>query len=151
MRRDSRLSVVLHLLLHMTELEGPVTSETLGPRLNMNPVLVRRLLGGLRNAGIVNAEKGHGGGWALARPLDQVTLAEVYRALGSPTLFGIGPQRENPRCLVEQAVNRALGKALSDAEAVLLAELELTTVAAILHDANQHHLHGKHKRGNLHV
>jgi len=152
MRRDSRLSVVLHLLLHMTELEGPVTSETLGPLMNMNPVLVRRMLGGLRDAGIVSAEKGHGGGWALARPLDRVTLAEVYRALGSPTLFGIGPQRENPRCLVEQAVNRSLGKALHDAEALLLAELERTTVAAIARDVSQHHPpHSKPKRGNVHA
>jgi len=152
MRRDSRLSVVLHLLLHMTELEGPVTSETLGPLMNMNPVLVRRMLGGLRDAGIVTAEKGHGGGWALARPLERVTLAEVYRALGSPALFGIGPQRENPRCLVEQAVNRSLGKALHDAEALLLAELGRTTVAAIARDVTEHHpQHSKQKRGNVHA
>jgi len=151
MRRDSRLSVVLHLLLHMTELEGPVTSETLGPLMNMNPVLVRRMLGGLRDADIVSAEKGHGGGWALARSLDRVTLADVYRALGAPTLFSIGPQRENPRCLVEQAVNRSLGKALSDAEALLLAELERTTVATIARDVSRHHPHPKPKRGNVHA
>jgi DNA-binding IscR family transcriptional regulator len=151
MRRDSRLSVVLHLLLHMTEFEGPATSEALGPLLNMNPVLVRRVLGGLRNAGIVSAEKGHGGGWALARPLDRVTLAEVYRALGSPSVLGICPQRENPRCLVEQAVNRSLGKALGDAEALLLTELERTTVAAIARDVTRHHPHSKHKRGNVHA
>lgn len=151
MRRDSRLSVVLHLLLHMTEMEGPVTSEALGPLMNMNPVIVRRMLGGLRDAGIVSAEKGHGGGWALAKPLERVTLAEVYRALGSPALFGIGPQRDNPRCLIEQAVNRSLGKALSDAEALLLSQLESTTVAAIVADAKLPGHHSKHTRGNVHA
>jgi len=151
MRRDSRLSAVLHLILHLRELEGPVTSEVLGPLMNTNPVLVRRMLGGLREAGIVSAEKGHGGGWALARPLDRVTLADVYRALGSPNLFSIGPRRENPRCLVEQAVNRSLGKALGDAEALLLAELARTTVADIAHDVARHHPHSTHKRGNVHA
>lgn len=151
MRRDSRLSAVLHLLLHLSELDGPVTSEVLGPLMNTNPVLVRRMLGGLREAGIVNAEKGHGGGWTLARPLDSVTLAEVYRALGSPNLFSIGPQRDNPRCLVEQAVNRSLGKALNEAGALLLAELARTTVAAIARDVSRHHPHQQRKRGNVHA
>lgn len=152
MRRDSRLSVVLHLLLHMNELEQVATSEALGPLMNMNPVMVRRILGGLRDAGIVRSEKGHGGGWALARPLDRVTLGEVYQALGAPALFGIGPQHENPKCLVEQAVNRAVGKALSDAEALLLAQLDRTTVAAIAKDVSQHHPHGKSRqRGNVHA
>ena len=151
MRRDTRLSVVLHLLLHLTELKGPVTSATLGPLMNMNPVMVRRMLGGLREAGIVSAEKGHGGGWALARRLDRVSLADVYRALGSTTLFGIGPQRENPRCLIEQAVNRSLGKALSDAEALLLAKLKRTTVAAIVADAHLPAHHSKPSRGNVHA
>jgi DNA-binding IscR family transcriptional regulator len=151
MRRDSRLSAVLHLLLHLRELDGPVTSEALGPLMNTNPVLIRRMLGGLREAGIVSAEKGHGGGWALARPLDCVTLADVYRALGSPNLFSIGPQRENPRCLVEQAVNRSLSKAFGEAEALLLAELARTTVAAIAHDVSRHHPHSKQKRGNVHA
>ena len=151
MRRDSRLSAVLHLLLHLRELEGPVTSEALGPLMNTNPVLVRRMLGGLRDAGIVSAEKGHGGGWALARPLDAVTLADVYRALGSPNLFSMGPQRENPRCLVEQAVNRSLGKAFGEAEALLMAELARITVAAIARDVSRHHPYESHKRGNVHA
>jgi|SRR6185369_1505853 len=151
MRRDSRLSAVLHLLLHLRELEGPVTSEALGPLMNTNPVLVRRMLGGLREAGIVSAEKGHGGGWALARSLDAVTLADVYRALGSPNLFSIGPQRENPRCLVEQAVNRSLSQAFGEAEALLLAELARTTVADIARDVSRHQPHSKPKRGNVHA
>lgn len=151
MRRDSRLSAVLHLLLDLRELEGPVTSEALGPLMNTNPVLVRRMLGGLREAGIVSAEKGHGGGWALARPLAAVTLADVYRALGSPNLFSIGPQRESPRCLVEQAVNRSLGKAFGEAETLLLAELARTTVADIARDLSRHQPHSQHKRGNVHA
>ncbi|MCE9672282.1 Rrf2 family transcriptional regulator [Myxococcus stipitatus] len=131
MRRDSRLSVALHVLLHLPELGPVVTSEQMGRLLKANPVVVRRTMAGLREAGILRSEKGHGGGWSLARKLESVTLADVYEALGAPTLFSIGPRDESPGCFVEQAVNGALGKALEDAEALLLARLRGTTLADV--------------------
>lgn len=81
MRKDRRLSVALHLLLHLRELGRMVTSEALGPMMGLNPVVLRRTLTGLRDAGLVRSEKGHGGGWVLGRGLDQVTLGEVPAAL----------------------------------------------------------------------
>ena len=65
------------MLLHLSEAREPVTSEFLAPRMKTNPVVFRRTLAGLRDAGIVRSEKGHGGGWSLARGLDAITLAEV--------------------------------------------------------------------------
>jgi DNA-binding IscR family transcriptional regulator len=135
MRRDSRLSVALHILLHIGEMGRVVTSEELGPMLKMNPVLVRRTIAGLRDAGIVRSEKGHGGGWALARPLGVVTLADVYDALGMPALFSIGHREERQRCLLEQAVNRAIGGALEEAEALLLTRLRSISVMDLAADA----------------
>lgn len=129
MKRDSRLSVALHVLLHMEELDEVITSETLGPMMQMNPVVVRRTIGGLREAGIVRSEKGHGGGWSLARPLSQVTLADVYAALGLKAPFSIGPRDEQPRCALERAANRALTGALDEAEALLKARLAAISVA----------------------
>ncbi len=67
MRRDSRLSVALHALLHLGEQGEVITSEALAAMLAANPVVLRRTLTKLREAGIVRAEKGHGGGWSLAR------------------------------------------------------------------------------------
>ncbi len=131
MRRDSRLSVALHVLLHMEEMGPVVTSEAIGRLMKANPVVVRRTMGGLRDAGIMCSAKGHGGGWSLARKLDSVTLADVYEALGMPALFSIGPRNESPGCLVEQAVNGALGKVLGEAEALLMKQLRSTSVAEL--------------------
>lgn len=150
MRRDSRLSVALHVLLHMQELGEVVSSESLGPKMEINPVVLRRTMAGLRDAGIVRSEKGHGGGWRLARPLTAVTLAEVYEALGTPALFSIGHREESPGCLVEQAVNRSLGKALAEAEALLLSRLRSISVADIAADVQDRgwsHAHGKPNKG----
>lgn len=95
MRRDSRLSGVLHVLLHMAAHPDPMTSETLARAMGTNPVVIRRLMSGLRERGFVRSEKGHGGGWTIARDLGAATLLDVYEALGRPGLLAaaIAPRR----------------------------------------------------------
>src|ERR671934_1371461 len=137
MRRDSRLSGVLHVLLHMAEQSGPVTSDVLARAMDTNPVVIRRIMSGLRDQGYVRSEKGHGGGWTLARDLATVSLRDVYEALGRPSLLAIGNRTASPRCLVEQAVNAALGDAYRDAAALLLArfgDVTLEVLRADFHD-----------------
>lgn len=112
MRQDNRLSRVLHALLHLHQMKGPATSELIAGMLHTNASVVRRTMGGLREAGIVNATKGHGGGWQLARPLAEITLLEIYAALGSPTLFAIGIDAEETSCLLARAANQATTEAL---------------------------------------
>lgn len=111
-----------------------MTSGELAVCMDTNPVVVRRTMAGLREAGFVSSEKGHGGGWEIACDLQKVTLKDVYDALGSPTLLAIGINPENPSCLVEQAVNRALGDAFAEAEAVLVGRLGGVTLAALADD-----------------
>jgi len=134
MKRDSRLSGILHVLLHMAEHEGPVTSETLSRAMGTNPVVIRRVMAGLRRRGYVRSEKGHGGGWSLACDLSAVTLRDIYAALGDPPLLAIANRTESPGCLVEQAVNAALDAACREAEARLLAHLGAVTLAQLSHD-----------------
>jgi DNA-binding IscR family transcriptional regulator len=134
MRRDSRLSGVLHVLLHMAEHGGPVTSEVLAKAMDTNPVVIRRIMAGLRDRGYIRSEKGHGGGWTLACDLSEVTLRDIYTALGCPSLFAIGHRTEAPGCLVEQAVNAALNQAFHDAEVLLLSRLGDVTLAVLSAD-----------------
>lgn len=138
MKADSRLSVTLHVLLHMAERGKPMTSAELAAHMDTNPVVVRRTMAGLRDRGFVQSEKGHGGGWTIACDLASVTLKDVYDALGAPTLLAIGINLENPSCLVEQAVNRSLTSAFSDAEALLVSRLADVTLAALAEDFRHH-------------
>lgn len=140
MRRDSRLSGVLHVLLHMAEQSGPVTSEALARAMDTNPVVIRRIMAGLRDQGYVRSEKGHGGGWTLARDLSDITLRHIYDALGRPPLLAIGNRTEAPGCLVEQAVNAALSQAFREAEALLLARLGEVTLAQLSADFHERFL-----------
>jgi DNA-binding IscR family transcriptional regulator len=134
MNRDSRLSGVLHVLLHMAERRDPVTSEALARVMQTHPVVIRRIMAGLRDEGYVRSEKGHGGGWTIACDLAAVTLHDIYEGIGSPPLFAIGHRSENPDCAVEQAVNAALDGSLRDAEALLVASFRKVTLASLSAD-----------------
>ena len=118
----------------MAEHDGPVTSDMLAKAMGTNPVVVRRIMAGLRDDGYVRSEKGHGGGWVLARDLAGITLRDVYEALGRPALLAMGHRTDQPGCLVEQAVNAALDTAFRDAEALLLARLGDVTLARLSAD-----------------
>ncbi len=134
MKRDSRLSGVLHVLLHMAEMPGPQTSEVLAKAMDTNPVVIRRIMAGLRDCGMVRSEKGHGGGWTIACDFSVISLRDVYDALGRPGILAMGNRTEAPRCLVEQAVNAALGQAFDEAEAQLLRRFGEVTLAQLSGD-----------------
>ncbi|WP_332718451.1 Rrf2 family transcriptional regulator [Pelagibacterium mangrovi] len=134
MRTDNRLSRMLHVLIHMSAHQGAATSETIAKMLSTNPVVVRRTMAGLREAGYVRSAKGHNGGWELARPLEEITMADIYRALGSPHLFALGLANDDPRCLVEKSVNARIRDTLSVAQSTILDRFTSMTLAEIRDD-----------------
>jgi Rrf2 family protein len=139
MKLDSRLSAVLHVLLHMAHHGRPLTSEALAGHMRTHPVIVRRTLAGLREQGYVTSTKGHGGGWVLAQPLDRISLLDIHRAVGAPPLVALGHQQADPACLVAQAVNRALDASIQAAEALLRERLAQTRLSDLAADFSHHH------------
>jgi Rrf2 family protein len=133
MRTDSRLTRMLHVLIHMDYHSDRTTSENIAQMLNTNPVVVRRTMAGLRDHGYVQSEKGHGGGWLLTRPLDQMSILDIYLALGKPPLFAFGPADDHPNCQIEQSVNTAIDAALRDAETSLMTRFSAITLADLAH------------------
>lgn len=121
----------------MAEYKRPVTSDVLAKAMGTNPVVVRRVMSGLRERGYVRSEKGHGGGWEIACDLDKVTLHDIYNAIGKPSLLAMGNRTEVPGCLVEQAVNASLNKAFGDAEALLLKRFSEVTLSTLSTDFHQ--------------
>jgi len=134
MRTDTRLSRMLHVLIHIARHEQPATSDTIAQMLGTNPVVVRRTMALLKNEGYVRSEKGHRGGWTLAKPLAQITLLDIHQALGSSSLFAIGLSTDHPQCLVEQAVNAALTDAFDAAQALLIMRLGSVTLEQLAND-----------------
>ena len=120
MNKDTRLSDVLHVLLHMGQVDRPLTSEVLAKSMGTNPAVFRRTMAGLRKAGHVTSGKGHGGGWQLARSLDQITMLAVYDALDRPTLFAMGNRNPSLGCKIQANVNALLSDTMAQAKALFL-------------------------------
>lgn len=108
-----------------------MTSETIARMLGTNPVVVRRTMAGLRDAGYVRSEKGHGGGWTIAANSETTTLLDIHRAVGGPPLLVLGIAHPSPTCAVAAVVDAALDEALREAEARLVARLGAVSLAEL--------------------
>jgi Rrf2 family protein len=79
---SSRVAVAVHILAYLAwKRDEPSTSEKIAGSVNTNPVVVRRIMGSLRDAGLVQAQPGAGGGSMLVREPGEITLLDVYRAV----------------------------------------------------------------------
>ena len=131
MKRNSRLSLALHTLGHMAgDPDRMRRSADIAEHAGTNPVVVRRVLGRLREAGLLTSEKGHAGGWRLARSPEHITLADVYLAL-EESLIATGSEEGAPNCTVEHAMHRELSAMLEEIERSLIERLAATTIAEL--------------------
>jgi len=129
MKRNSRLSLALHTLGHMAAKPDEwQTSADIADHAGTNAVVVRRVLGRLRNAGLLTSEKGHAGGWKLARAPREITLADVYLALDE-SVIAPDSHGETHHCSVEHALHNQVQMVMKDIEHILIERLGETTIA----------------------
>ncbi len=135
---NSRFAVAVHILTLLEAGEGaPVPSEYVAGSVNTNPSLVRRLMGMLARAGLTTSQFGAGGGALLARPAEQITLGDVYRAVDAGELFGMHPEAPNPACPVGRNIQALLQTRICAAERAMQAELDRTTIADLTHEIGE--------------
>ncbi|WP_193089339.1 Rrf2 family transcriptional regulator [Advenella sp. FME57] len=137
MQRDTRLARLLHILIHMRLRGGSTTSDTIAQMLDTNPVVVRRTMAALRESGYVKSTGGPGGGWALACDLNELTVRDVYDAIGHTAPFVFGPAHDKPSCPVEASVNRHIDEVLSSVENTLLQLLDEKLLSDISNDLTE--------------
>jgi Rrf2 family protein len=72
---------------------GPLTREQLAQAQEIPTAFLQNILSELRHAGLVETQRGREGGFRLARPPDQITVADVVRAVSGPlaTVRGVRP------------------------------------------------------------
>jgi len=106
------------------------TSADIAAHSGTNPVVVRRVLGRLREAGLLTSEKGHAGGWQLARTPESITLADVYLALDEH-LVAKDDESDVSECAVKTALHNRVSSLIEDIERSLVERLAATTIAEI--------------------
>jgi DNA-binding IscR family transcriptional regulator len=131
----TRFSVALHILILIArDTADEATSARMALSIGTNPVVVRRIAGHLARAGLIAVQRGPGGA-SLARPPEQITLRDVWRA--------IHPEREklirvHPRTNRQDPIGRSMPELLRArfdvAESAMLEHLNGTTVAELVEE-----------------
>lgn len=132
MKKNSRISVALHATLHLSMAKKPVTSEELGRCQNTNSVLIRRILGDLKKAGIVHSEKGHGGGWSILKEPSFISFQSVFEALGESLLPKPIKLDKNEECLIMQSLCSTMDDAISEADKLMAKKLSKISIQSLI-------------------
>jgi DNA-binding IscR family transcriptional regulator len=116
-----------------------LTSDQVAASVNTNPVIIRRSLGDLGRAGLVRVRHGAGAGWSLARAPGEITLLEVYDAVGQESPFGMHRTEPNLECPVGRGIRPALNQIYDGIEQAVRHELADVSVADVLRETLQAH------------
>lgn len=130
---NSRLAVAVHILaLISSSEEQPMSSEIIAGSVNTNPVVIRRLTGLLRKAGLLKTQAGRTGAILTLKPED-ITLLMIYRAVEPKEDLFMIHESPNPNCPIGREIQGALETTFSRAQQALEAELAAETLADVVH------------------
>ncbi|WP_167115542.1 Rrf2 family transcriptional regulator [Amycolatopsis viridis] len=130
---SSRSAVAIHALTMLARWnDRSLTSAEIADSLASNPVLVRRILGSLRNAGLVWSTEGRGGGWSLARTPREITLHDAYAAVEEGRILSRHAHPPSDACEVGRNISAVLEVEFRDAERAMEERLGRTTIADLL-------------------
>jgi len=107
---STHFAVAVHVLTYLASPAAEaraVSSEELAQSANVNPVHVRRVLGPLREAGLVSSRPGPRGGWGLTRPAAQIGVADVWNLVQADEHV-LGLHGPNPACPVGRSIQHSL-------------------------------------------
>ena len=137
MQISSRFTIALHVFACLDEFQGQfkLTSDLLAGSVNVNPVVIRKILGQLKSAGLVNVARGAGGA-SIAKPLSEITFLDVYNAVEcveDGQLFHFH-ERPNEACPIGRNIHAILDEKLQRIQNAMERELASITLEEVKHD-----------------
>lgn len=137
MQISSRFTIALHVFACLDEFQGQfkLTSDLLAGSVNVNPVVIRKILGQLKSAGLVNVARGAGGA-SIAKPLSEITFLDVYNAVEcveDGQLFHFH-ERPNEACPIGRNIHAILDAKLQRIQNAMERELASITLEEVKHD-----------------
>lgn len=137
MQISSRFTIAIHMLscIDMFEKERKVTSDFLASSVDVNPVVIRRILLQLKSAGLVKVQRGTGG-TTISRQLSEITFLDIYKAVDCVEDGGLFHFHENPnaKCPVGRNIHNVLDERLSRVQRAMERELESITLEDVKQD-----------------
>ncbi len=134
MHTSSRFAVAVHAMSFIAahSRATAVTSDMVAASVNTNPVVIRRVLGILRQAHLVASQLGSGGGWTLTRQPDTITLRDIYCAIQDAPLLALPQRPANARCNIGKHMQQVLFVYFTEADRAMQDTLAGVTVAQVM-------------------
>ena len=122
---NTRFSTALHIMTILgSKPEEWHTSEWLAASININPVVVRKEISVLREAGLVESRKGKDGGCRVAKNIKDISISDIYRAVKNSEILGRKNQNPNPKCEIGKEINQNLDILFSETDDLVVSFLK---------------------------
>ena len=137
MKLNTNLTVAIHTILCIAYFgeTNKVTSDFIAGSTGMNPVIIRKILGKLQSAGIVETKAGVGGS-TITKKVEEISLLDIYKTVSEEededrSVFNFH-SNPNPKCPVGSRIHKVLDEPLSEVQKALEDELSKTSVKDLL-------------------
>lgn len=103
---NTRFATAVHIMTLLAKSPQEwLTSEWVAGSINVNPVIVRKEISVLKEAGLIISRQGKEGGSQIAKNADMITISEIYKAVKNTEVLGKKNQNPNPACSVGKEIN----------------------------------------------
>lgn len=137
MQISSRFTIAIHILacIDTFEKDYKITSDFLASSVNVNPVIIRKILSQLKSAKIVDVQRGSGGA-SIIKPVEKITFLDIYNAVECIEDGELFHFHENPnlKCPVGRNIHNVLDSKLLQVQNALENELRKITLADVIKD-----------------
>lgn len=141
MQISSRFTIAVHIFacIDTFEKDYKITSDFLSTSINVNPVIIRKILSSLKKSGLLHVQRGTGG-TTIAKPLDQMTLFDIYQSVECVENGDLFHFHENPNqdCLVGKNIHNILDDKLIRVQKAMENELSSITLKDVIDDTRKY-------------
>jgi Rrf2 family protein len=129
---NQQFAFAVHVLAVLAYSGKVVDSCTVAASVNTNPVVVRRLLLGLRQAGLIDTCSGKHGGAKLSKNPDRISLLDIYDAVEPRPVIAVSQRNAFSKCPVSCSMKQIMGHVSKGAEQAMRAHLRGITLGTLL-------------------
>ncbi|WP_346984238.1 Rrf2 family transcriptional regulator [Chryseobacterium sp. POE27] len=118
---NTRFATAIHIMTLLAESPREwLTSEWMAGSININPVMVRKELSVLKEAGLIISRQGKVGGSQLAKNANDIKISEIYSAVKNTEVLGKKNNNPNPACTVGKEINEHLETLFSETDQLVI-------------------------------
>lgn len=135
---NTQFAVAVHIMAvlgcHARADSEPVTSALLAQSINTSASFVRRTLSLLAKANLVHTTRGPSGSCSLARPAQEITMLDIYRAVNAPKVFSLHTYPPQEKCSVSCRIKYAMTGLLDQAQESMEESLSKRTLSTLIRE-----------------